>query len=272
MNWFRVKAFIRYYIKAITKFNTHSPFLYDFVSTILDTDKNYYAFENIEARRKVLLNSNNKLEIKDLGAGSQTYTSNIKTVSEIAKSSLSPVNKCRIMFNIILHYKCNTILELGTSLGISSSYFASTSALNHVITLEGDEKIAALAKNTHHSLGLKNIEIHTGRFDETLPIIMNKVHKLDFIFFDGHHLEQPTLHYFDTVIKKCDENSIIILDDIYWSEGMLKAWDTIKKKPEATLTIDLFDIGIVFLNKKLTKENITYIPYHYKPWKIGLFG
>lgn len=272
MNWFRAKAFIGYYIKAVSKFNTHSPFLYDFVSSILDTKKNYYVFDNIEAHRKYLLKSDKTLQINDFGAGSKVLASKAKKVSEIAKSSLSSENKCRILFNMILNFKCKNILELGTSLGISSSYLASTGESSHVYTLEGDTTIAELAKSTHQSLGLKNIDVHTGKFIDTLPDILNKIECVDFAFLDGHHQEQATLDYFEMVIQKCHEQSIIIVDDIYWSEGMSRAWEKIKNRPDVTLTIDLFDIGIVFFRKQLSKENITYIPYHYKPWKIGLFG
>jgi hypothetical protein len=62
------------------------------------------------------------------------------------------------------------------------------------------------------------------------------------------------------------------VDDIYWSEGMTKAWQAIKKHPDVTLSIDIFDIGIVFFRKELSKQDIKFIPYKYKPWKIGLFG
>ena len=272
MNWFRAKAFIRYYFKAVTKFNTHSPFLYDFVNTILDTNKNYYVFDIIEAHRKTLLKSEKTLQINDFGAGSKMFASNKKLVSEIAKSSLSSVSKCRILINLVLNFKCKNILELGTSLGISSSYLASTGESNHVYTLEGDTTIAELAKSTHQSLGLKNIEVYTGKFIDTLPDILNTMERVDFVFLDGHHQEQATLDYLELVMQKCHEHSIIIVDDIYWSEGMSKAWKKIKKRPDVTLTIDLFDIGVVFFRKQLSKENITYIPYHYKPWKIGLFG
>jgi hypothetical protein len=39
-----------------------------------------------------------------------------------------------------------------------------------------------------------------------------------------------------------------------------------------TLSIDLYDIGIVFLDPALSKEEFTYLPYKYKPWKVGLWG
>jgi len=52
----------------------------------------------------------------------------------------------------------------------------------------------------------------------------------------------------------------IIFDDIYWSEGMQQAWTEICARPEVTLSLDLFHMGVVFFNPGLTKEHY-YIRY-----------
>ena len=52
------------------------------------------------------------------------------------------------------------------------------------------------------------------------------------------------------LIKKTDENSILIFDDIHWSEEMELAWKEIQNHPLVTVTIDLFFIGIVFFRKE----------------------
>jgi hypothetical protein len=60
-------------------------------------------------------------------------------------------------------------------------------------------------------------------------------------------------------LPKLTENSIVVFDDIYWSDGMVLAWNEIKKHPKVTATIDLFQIGIVFFNKNLTKKEYKII-------------
>jgi hypothetical protein len=51
------------------------------------------------------------------------------------------------------------------------------------------------------------------------------------------------------------ENTLLIFDDIYWSEGMKEAWEIIKAHPQVTVTVDLFWIGLVYFKKGQVKED-----------------
>lgn len=270
--WYRIKSFFSFYWKAITRYNVQSPFLYDFVINVLDTDKNYYAYEQIENERRRLKSINTTITLKDYGAGSATRKDSQRKIADIAATSLSGITKCRILFQLVNHYQCHEVIELGTSLGISSAYFGAANHKAKVITLEGDDNIAAKAKEVHHLLGLKNVEIVTGPFVQTLSPTLDQFSKIDLAFIDGHHEERATLDYFNQILSKCGDQSIIVVDDIYWSDGMTRAWQSIITHPNVSLSIDLFDIGIVFFRKELSKQHVSYIPYKYKPWKIGLFG
>jgi predicted O-methyltransferase YrrM len=272
MKWYRIKSYLAFYFKAITKFNAQSPFLFDFISNVADVDKTYYIFDDIELQRKKLLKRNDYITVQDYGAGSSYSKSVEKKISDIASTALSQKSKCRLLFNAVVYYNCNNILELGTSLGISSAYLASANQQGQVITLEGDKNIASIAKEVHHALNLKNISIVTGVFQDTLPRLMHELPALNLIFIDGHHQEKPTLEYFAMVAPKITPDTVVIIDDIYWSEEMTRAWSSLRSMPEVTLSIDLFHVGIMFFKEGLSKENVHYIAYKYKPWRIGVFG
>jgi hypothetical protein len=65
---------------------------------------------------------------------------------------------------------------------------------------------------------------------------------------DGHHAFQPTLDYADLIFEKANQGSVLLFDDIHWSKEMEAAWSDIQQHPSVTLTIDLFFIGLVFIN------------------------
>lgn len=270
--WYQIRSFLKFYWESITKFNVQSPFLFDFVTEALDTDKVYYRFEDIENQRKILKSSSTTITATDFGAGSKSLDKKTRKVSQLAQTSLSGETKCRLLFNLALHYKTKNILELGTSLGISSAYLAITDTKTKIISLEGDPQIAEIAKEVHTNLKIKNIEIIEGQFQDTLQKALTKFQKVDLAFIDGHHAMEPTIAYYEEIKNYCHNDSIIIIDDIYWSEGMQSAWQNLIKRPEVTLSIDLYDVGILFFKKELTKNHVSYIPYKYKPWRIGLFG
>lgn len=269
---FRVKSFLKFYLNARTEYNIQSPFLYEFVQHILDTKKEYYAFRWIENHRKGFLKSPLSVPDVDFGAGqNKRKYKNIK-VRDIAKKALSSPSQCRIIFNIINHFRCQNILELGTSLGMSSSYMAAASISGNITTCEGNPHIADMAKNVHQQMGFHQVRVLTGPFEKTLEPLLKSTTVLDFVYIDGHHKEKPTLDYFEQILRKCHNDSIIVLDDIYWSPEMTSAWNLMCQHPKVTLSIDLYDMGVLFLKKELSKQHVSFLTYKYKPWKIGLMG
>jgi predicted O-methyltransferase YrrM len=116
--------------------------------------------------------------------------------------------------------------------------------------MEGAAAVAAVAKRNFKALGINNIQIVEGNFDNTLPKVLQTAPQVDLAFVDGNHRKQPTIDYFNLLLQKCNEGSILIFDDIHWSAEMEEAWAAIQAHPQVTLTIDLFFIGLVFFRKE----------------------
>lgn len=233
----------------------HSPFVYDLLLSTIYNKKNFYAYAKIEKMRKALSVSSHSVECIDLGAGSRVNNDSKKTVAQILFSAAKPAKYGRLLFRLADHFQPATVLELGTSLGISSAYLAAANSNSKVTTVEGCEEIAAVAKQTFKLLEIKNIEQVQGNFDDVLPEILKNIHQLDMVFFDGNHRKEPTLNYFRQCLEKATENSVFIFDDIYWSEEMKETWQEIKAHPKVTVTLDLFQFGIVFFRTKQVKEH-----------------
>lgn len=100
-----------------------------------------------------------------------------------------------------------------------------------------------------------DIDLRVGNFDELLPQILSGLPELDFLFIDGNHTREATLRYFHMALAKRHPGTVLIFDDIYWSEGMKDAWKTIKRHPEVRVTVDLFYIGLVFFKQDQKKED-----------------
>ena len=166
-----------------------------------------------------------------------------------------------LLFMMIRHLRANSILELGTSLGITTAYLASAHPNTRVITIEGSESIAAVAAENFKKLHLKNIELVVGNFDHELKKICDERQKFDLIFIDGNHREVPTINYFNTVLPFCHNDTVLMFDDIHWSEEMQEAWEYIKNHEKVTCTIDIFEMGIVFLRKEFRQKQHMQITY-----------
>ncbi len=245
------KRYLKYYITASNGkgHGTHSPFVFDFIINVLNDKRQFYAYEQIEALRAELKTDTTALVVDDYGAGSVVSKTKNRLVKEIANSALKPRKFGQLMFRLVDYYTPKTIIELGTSLGITSAYLAAASGAAKVITMEGAPAIAALAQQNFKQLALKNIELVLGNFDETLAPTLEKNTPVDLAFVDGNHRKEPTLRYFEQLMKHSHEYTILIFDDVHWSKEMEAAWETIKADERVKLTIDLFFIGLVFFRK-----------------------
>lgn len=263
--------FIKFYLKAKTKYHVHSPFLYDFTEKVLEDNRYYYVFEDVEDLREALKGDDTKIEVTDFGAGSQINNQKERSLSSIIKHSAISDTFGKVLFRLVNFYKPKTLLELGTSLGVSSIYQAAGSLDATLITLEGCMETAEEAVSNFEMLEVENIQIVVGKFEDSLPEVLSDIKKLDYVFFDGNHRKAPTLQYFNQCLENAHEDSIFVFDDIHWSEEMESAWEEIKKHPKVLITIDLFFLGIVFFkNIQNGKKHYKLIKSIWKPWKIGV--
>jgi predicted O-methyltransferase YrrM len=236
-------------------FGIHSPFIFQFFQFVLLEKNPFYIFNRIEKERLKLLNDNSLINVVDFGTG----INRTRKVSDIARKSLKPMKFGKLLFRMINYYKAKNILELGTSLGITSSYLASASSDLKLTTLEGCPETARIANETFRDLEITNVNVVIGNIDETLSKVLDNIGLLDFIFIDANHHSVPLLNYFEKCISNTKKNCIIVIDDIYWSEDMEMAWNKIKNHDRVMSTIDLFHIGIIFLNSDLSKKHYKLI-------------
>lgn len=230
--------------------------MYNLYEEVLISEKNHYPFEAIELVRSKLKLDTTPLSITDFGAGSKSNKSSTRTVSNIARRSLKRKKYGELLFKLVNKMEPNTIIELGTSLGITTAYLAKARKKATVYTLEGCPAISKVAQTNFDLLNLTNVHLLTGNFDNTLQEVLDKVATVDLVFIDGNHKKEPTLRYFKQLLPYVNENSIIIFDDIHWSEEMEAAWNEIITHEALTVTIDLFEMGIVFFRKNEQKQHL----------------
>jgi predicted O-methyltransferase YrrM len=222
--------------------------------------------EKIESLRRELLASWTEISIVDYGAGLPALdltpaemnqgTRATMTIRDVCRSASLPRKWALLLFKLVRQFRPLACVELGTCLGISTAYQAAALELNQrgrIVTCEGDESLASLAKRNFRALGLQNVSVRVGRFHDLLGGVLREIKHPDFAFIDGHHEEQATLAYFRQICPYLAENSVFVLDDISWSRGMRKAWELIVADGRARISVDLSRVGICIISNSPSK-------------------
>ncbi|MCE7066049.1 O-methyltransferase [Dyadobacter sp. CY326] len=254
-----IAAYFKYLFRSGNEHSIHSPFLFELYTQVIaakkDKNPDYAALKTL---RKSLLSSQEKINILDLGAGSRINKSNLRKIGTIAKNAEKPEKFGKLFNRLVQRFQPETILELGTSLGLTTLYLSKAKPDAKILTFEGCPATADIARKNFQQLNADNINIVLGNIDETLPQTLSQLTpKLDFAYFDANHRYEPTVQYFQDCLPYAHNDSVFIFDDIYWSEEMTQAWEFIKQHPQVTLTVDLFWVGLVFFRKEQVKEHFT---------------
>lgn len=252
--------YFKYYVHAANSkgHGVHSPFVFEFITKVMndftaDSDRDA-DYKKVKDLRKQLLKDETELLVEDFGAGSSKTKSDKRTVASIARNAAKSKKFGQLMYRIVKYYRAKNMLELGTSLGLTSCYLSLANPNASIITMEGASSVAHLAQQNFQQLGLNNIEIVRGNFDDTLKYVLQKMPKIDFAFIDGNHRQEPTERYFRELLPHVHNETILIFDDIHWSAEMEAAWKNIVSHESVACDIDLFYIGIISFRKEFKEK------------------
>ena len=248
---FRFLQYLKYQKKAKSKYYLHSPFVYQFYLQVLEGEAEE-SLKRIVTLREKLRSNNSFIKVEDFGTGK----SSSRKICNLETNVAVKEKYGDLLYRLVKYFQPQSILEIGTSIGISSAYMAVANTKANIVSLEGSESLIEVAKQNHVELGTNNCRFVCGDFDRTLGVALKENSSVDLILFDGNHTKEATLRYFYQCLPFANEYSVFVFDDIYWSREMRQAWDEIKLYQQITLTLDVYQFGICFFRKeKLAKEN-----------------
>lgn len=249
---FKIKAYLRFLWRSKNQHGIHSPFVFKLITQCFYKKTYYAAYDLWDQAQQELLNSDEVLEVNDVGAGSKVFTSHRRPVCKIAKHVSISRKRAQLMIRLVDYLSIENALELGTSIGLGSISIAALGQ-TQLKTVEACPATSAYANNLFKQLELPITSIQS-TFDEYIRKLPSEV-SFDLIYIDGHHDGEATLQYVEDLLPYKHNDSVFILDDIHWSPSMELAWETIKNHPEVRVTIDTFQWGLVFFRTEQVKQH-----------------
>ncbi len=269
MGW-RIFKYIQhlFYRKHRHGHGIHSPYLFEFVNGVVFNGDRVDVPVTIQRAHADLRKDTSFIpaaEEKILwGAQSKVDSNKVRTIQSFVRKSSVKQTQGALLFRIAQWLNPEMILELGTGLGVSTIYLASGLAeaspqdpgYFNVHTIEGDPARALFSQELFKRLGLIGVKVHKGDADSKVEELATLLPGRFLAFVDANHKYEPTLRYLRILISATGEESVIIMDDIYWSKGMCRAWNEVISWPEVRLSLDLFHMGILLLRKDLNKSHL----------------
>ncbi len=257
---FEIKNLLRYYsykIFAQHKFGhgIHSPFLFDFITDILNEQGKWYAQDSIISIRKKMFQNSEYHKIIQYKIFSENSKSSKNISPNQITNSLFPTKFENLLFRIVKKFNPRNILELGTSFGLGTFNLAIPNPKSKVHTFEQCQNTAHFFATLFEQLKLSNVTQYTGNYSELLSDIFPETNKVDLIFVNNHLGKQPIKTLFELCLPYCHQNSIFLFDNIHRTAIATSNWTQITEHQSVTLSVDLFRCGLVFLNPDLSKQN-----------------
>lgn len=269
---FQIKSYLTFLWNSKNQHAVHSPFVFNLVTkcfydrkpkpdpSVSEQAKQYQILKNY---RNSLLENKNTIEVTDFGAGSKVFKSNTREISKIAKTAGITQKRAELLFRITTYFQPDSILEIGTSLGLATSALVLGNPKASITTLEGcpetakiaQLQLAKLSSRAQSRDNINNVDLVVTEFSEYFKTQDPKPKTQNLIYFDGNHSKSATLDYFELLLPTITNDSVWIFDDIHWSKEMEEAWKIIKAHPKVTVTIDTFQWGFIFFRKEQPKEH-----------------
>lgn len=248
--WSTVRAYLRYRRNAVTKHGVHSPFVFDLVTKTFPNDETDFTGFSAEKWREECLANDSTINVHDFGTGK----SGPRMISAIARRAAKSPKEGRLLYRIVKRFQPINILELGTSLGISAMYMRAGTPHAKIVTLEGCQETARIAREGLHKHKIA-ADVRVGDFASTLAGVLEEMRSVDLVYIDGNHRRKPTLDYFNEIRKYAHNDTVFIFDDIHWSIEMEEAWKTIVADKDVHVSLDVFHFGLVFFRSQQVKEH-----------------
>lgn len=252
---FQIKSYLKFLWHSKNEHAVHSPFVFGLITKCFydKTSKPEYAI--LKKYRNSLLENKTTIEVTDFGAGSKVFKSNTRQIAKIAKTAGISPKRAELLFRITDYFQPETVLEIGTSLGLATSAFALGNSKAKITTLEGCPETAKQCQLQLQKFNINNVELVITEFNSYLETCNLKSTIYNLIHFDGNHSKTATLEYFELLLPTITNETLWIFDDIHWSPDMGEAWGIIKNHPKVTVTIDTFQWGLVFFRREQPKEH-----------------
>ena len=215
--WTRVGTRLIYKIRHHKGHGIHSPFVFNLVNNVIEEKRAYYCYGDIS-----------------------------DYLSVYHQKELTPNKRHRLAFRLVNYFGAKNILEIGSGMGISTLFLTASSSLSECLCVEKNKDNREIAKRLYMDFDRQTTIL------EEPPVLPLKTN-LDCIFINLDYYSDLSEDYLDALCKQCHNKSFIVVTGIRRNKAYNRLWKHLSSNNLRTVELDLFNIGIIFFDKQLSR-------------------
>ncbi|RXQ96112.1 hypothetical protein EO244_04510 [Ancylomarina salipaludis] len=233
------KRFTRLISRHYRGFGLDSPFVYHFVRNVIEAKMHYYPFrkldrlcQNILSVLEGAISNKNLKEDENLW-----YVSEFNHLKDCTKLN-------RFIFRLVNFVNPKSLAFIGDDSGLNLIYLAKTDTRRDLYCMGARGFVHDFAHPILKEQALSNIVFSD----------LNTDLNFDFIQISRSVSSEVLLKFEQNLDKYLNEECYLIIENINRDEKMISLWDRLKKLDRFTVSLDLFDVGILIARKGLKKQ------------------
>lgn len=235
---------LRFYVRARTRYDVHSPFVARLLTEVLEDSRHYYAFSDVEVWRR------------------QRQWAGVGDVSPALG---------RLLFRLVCFCRPATVLDLSGGRGVTPAYLALAAREASVVAVPVDEARASEARAYLDTLGVGNVELYAGAPSQRLPELLARWPRLDCCYLDTD--TPDLLACFGQCLGHLHEGSVVAVGGLHRDAEARALWEELCRCPQVRLSVAWRGCGLLFFSTDFSvRQHLTLLPWGWKFWRVGLWG
>ena len=216
-----ISSWLKYLLQRKSKYNIHSPFVFDFVTKVLNDHGSNRDYDTIMRIGRLL---DKKKHI-----------------------SFAKRKRSRLLYRVIQHYEPDSVVSFGSITALNATALALGNLQTKVYLEQSEDFLETL-----NAMGVINVKlIQPAEFDSEHFRRLNT----GFVFFGRDSFEDDTWDYLADCLNYKTADSVFIFEGIHHNRDIEDAWEEIKADEDVSVTFDLYSIGMVFFREGIEKQD-----------------
>ena len=216
-----ISSWLKYLWHRKSKYTIHSPFVFDFVTKVLNDNGSNRDYDTILRIGRLL---DKKKHI-----------------------SYAKRKRSRLLYRVIRHYEPDSVVSFGSITALNATALAMGHLQTRVYLEQSEDFLETL-----NSMGVINVNlIQPSEFDSERFRRLNT----GFVFFGRDSFEEDTWDYLVDCLSYKTVDSVFIFEGIHHNRDIEDAWEEIKANEDVSVTFDLYSIGMVFFREGIEKQD-----------------